>query len=198
MAIARSIASSRVVEESNPGLAARSPPPPEPEHPPAHGASSVERPTGGVIDGRALATAWKDEVAAKVAHLRRFGARPPGLAVVLLGNRPDSVLYVQRKEEAAREVGFDFRVERLPEAVTQGEVLATVRRLCRDPAVDGVLVQLPLPPHIDEEAVMEAFDPRKDVDGFHPVNVGRLVMRGRCPHGRCACGDVGAAGLRTP
>lgn len=168
-----------MVEESNPGLAARSPPPPEPEHPPAHGASSVERPTGGVIDGRALATAWKDEVAAKVAHLRRFGARPPGLAVVLLGNRPDSVLYVQRKEEAAREVGFDFRVERLPEAVTQGEVLATVRRLCRDPAVDGVLVQLPLPPHIDEEAVMEAFDPRKDVDGFHPVNVGRLVMRGR-------------------
>lgn len=135
---------------------------------------------GHLIDGRQISSDWQAEIAAEVAHIRKFGGRAPGLAVVLVGHRPDSVLYVERKREAAAEVGFDFRLEHLPHSATQAEIVAAVRSLCLDPAVDGVLVQLPLPPHIDEESVMEAFDPRKDVDGFHPINIGRIVMRGRC------------------
>jgi 5,10-methylene-tetrahydrofolate dehydrogenase/methenyl tetrahydrofolate cyclohydrolase len=132
-----------------------------------------------MLDGRAMAIDWRAEIRSHVDHIVKYGGRPPGLAVVLVGNRPDSVLYVQRKREAAEEVGFDFRLEHMRANVSQTEVVETVKSLCRDPHVDGVLVQLPLPPRIDETAVMEAFDPRKDVDGFHPVNVGRLVMRGQ-------------------
>jgi len=144
----------------------------------AHTLADVEG-SARVLDGRQIAGDWQDEIASEVAHIKKFGGRAPGLAVVLVGQRPDSVLYVDRKSEAAAAVGFDFKLEQLPYSVTQAELVATVRQLCADASVDGVLVQLPLPKHVDEEAVMEAFDPRKDVDGFHPVNIGRLVMRGR-------------------
>ena len=126
-----------------------------------------------------MAAAWQEELAAQVAALRAAGGRAPGLGVVLVGDRPDSALYVARKREACERVGVAASVVRLPAAAPQAALRAAVRTLCEDPLVDGVLVQLPLPPHIDEEAVIDSFDPGKDVDGFHPLNVGRTLMRGR-------------------
>ena len=133
-----------------------------------------------ILDGRAVASAWQEELAAGVASTRAAaGCRPPGLAVVLVGDRPDSALYVARKREACARVGVHSSLLHLPTGVTQEELRRAVRATCADPSVDGVLVQLPLPPHIDEEDVVESFDPGKDVDGFHPLNVGRTLMRGR-------------------
>ena len=132
-----------------------------------------------ILDGRAVSAAWQDELAQQVQDIRSRGGRPPGLGVILVGNRPDSQLYVTRKQEACERVGIRSVLRRLPANTTQVALRRAVRALCADPMVDGVLVQLPLPRHIDEEDVIEHFDPGKDVDGFHPLNVGRTLMRGR-------------------
>ncbi|MBE9075592.1 bifunctional 5,10-methylenetetrahydrofolate dehydrogenase/5,10-methenyltetrahydrofolate cyclohydrolase, partial [Microcystis sp. LEGE 08355] len=127
--------------------------------------------TARVIDGKARAAALRAEVAAGVAKL----SRPPGLAVVLVGDDPASAVYVRAKGKACREAGMLSFEHRLPADTTQAALLALVAQLNADPAVDGILVQLPLPPPIDANAVIAAIDPDKDVDGFHPVNVGRLT-----------------------
>ena len=105
--------------------------------------------------------------------------RPPGLGVVLVGDRPDSHVYVLRKREACESIGLVSKVKYLNETCSQANIQSAVRSMCKDETIDGVLVQLPLPRHIDEEDVIEHFDPGKDVDGFHPLNVGRTLMRGR-------------------
>ncbi|KXZ47921.1 hypothetical protein GPECTOR_32g534 [Gonium pectorale] len=105
--------------------------------------------------------------------------RPPGLGVVLVGNRPDSMLYVAKKQEACQKAGMYTYVTALPAGVGQAELEAAVSHACGDCRLDGLLIQLPLPGHLSEEAVMEVLDPRKDVDGFHPLNMGRMLMRGR-------------------
>jgi methylenetetrahydrofolate dehydrogenase (NADP+)/methenyltetrahydrofolate cyclohydrolase len=121
-----------------------------------------------------VADAWECELANEAAEIRAATGRAPSLAVVLVGDRPDSCLYVSRKAEAAARAGINCAVRRLPAAVTQAGLCAAVASLCADSGVDGVIVQLPLPPHLDAEAVMcsGALDPRKDVDGLHPANLG--------------------------
>ena len=123
-----------------------------------------------VIDGKAVAAALRATIAARVATL----SFQPGLVVVLVGDDPASAVYVRNKDRAAQESGLRAQTIRLPGSTGQAELLATIDRLNRDPNVDGILVQLPLPPGIAARAVIEAIDPAKDVDGFHPLNVGRL------------------------
>lgn len=127
--------------------------------------------TARVIDGKALAAALRAEVAERAAAL----PFRPGLAVVLVGEDPASTVYVRNKDRAARAAGLDAHTVRLPASIPEAELLATVARLNADPAVDGILVQLPLPPHISPRTVVDAIDPAKDVDGFHPLNAGRLA-----------------------
>jgi methylenetetrahydrofolate dehydrogenase (NADP+)/methenyltetrahydrofolate cyclohydrolase len=127
--------------------------------------------TAARIDGKAHAQALRDKVAASVARL----ARAPGLAVVLVGEDPASAVYVRAKGKACREAGMASIEHRLPADTTQAVLLDLVRQLNGDAQVDGILVQLPLPGHIDTNAVIAAIDADKDVDGFHPVNVGRLA-----------------------
>jgi methylenetetrahydrofolate dehydrogenase (NADP+)/methenyltetrahydrofolate cyclohydrolase len=127
------------------------------------------------IDGVALGREIRAEVAVRVAELRAAGI-VPGLAVVLVGEDPASAVYVRSKGRACEEAGMHSETVRLPAETPEAELLATIERLNRDPAIHGMLVQLPLPKHIDGERVLHAIDPRKDVDGFHPVNVGRLVL----------------------
>jgi methylenetetrahydrofolate dehydrogenase (NADP+) / methenyltetrahydrofolate cyclohydrolase len=127
-----------------------------------------------LIDGKAIAQAVRARVAREVDEFRtRFG-RVPGLDVVLAGDDPASAVYVRNKEKAAAEVGMAGRVHRLPASVSEHEVLGLVQKLNADPAVDGVLVQLPLPGGVRSGPVLHAIDPDKDVDGLHPVSVGRL------------------------
>ena len=127
-----------------------------------------------ILDGKILAAQLREQVAAKVAALKASGKRAPGLAVVLVGGYPASQVYVGMKEKMTEAVGMHSVAHRLPETTTQAELLAVVAALNADPDVDGILVQLPLPAGIDSTRVIEAIDPAKDVDGFHPVNVGRL------------------------
>lgn len=124
-----------------------------------------------VIDGKVVAAALRAEVATRVADL----AFQPGLTVVLVGDDPASAVYVRSKDRAAREAGIAAHTIRLPAETTEAALLAEVRRLNDDPSVDGILVQLPLPAHIRAQAVIEAIDPAKDVDGFHPLNTGHLA-----------------------
>lgn len=124
-----------------------------------------------IIDGKSLAAALRTEVAAKVAA----AGFTPVLAVVLVGEDPASSVYVRTKDRAAREAGIEARTIRLPAETSQAGLLATIQALNDDPAVDGILVQLPVPNGIDTRAVIEAIDPAKDVDGFHPTNVGHLA-----------------------
>jgi len=126
--------------------------------------------TARVIDGKAVAAALRETVAARAAAL----PYRPGLAVVLVGDDPASAVYVRSKDRAATAAGIAAETIRLPAATPEAELLAVIARLNADDAVDGILVQLPLPRHIRARAVIEAIDPAKDVDGFHPVNVGRL------------------------
>jgi methylenetetrahydrofolate dehydrogenase (NADP+) / methenyltetrahydrofolate cyclohydrolase len=128
------------------------------------------------LDGTATARTIREEVAAGVAGLRASAGVVPGLTVVLVGESPASMVYVRGKEKAAREVGMTGSIVRLPATTGEDEILATVRRLNADPAVHGILVQLPLPAGVNEHRVIEAIDPAKDVDGFHPVNAGRLLI----------------------
>ena len=132
--------------------------------------------TATIIDGKAHALALRTRIAAHVAAFREATGRAPGLAVVLVGEDPASSVYVRSKGKATREAGMESFEHRLPVDTEGDTLLALVKRLNADPAVDGILVQLPLPKHIDAEAVLLAIDPDKDVDGFHPVNAGRLAI----------------------
>ncbi|MBK7582324.1 MAG: bifunctional methylenetetrahydrofolate dehydrogenase/methenyltetrahydrofolate cyclohydrolase FolD [Myxococcales bacterium] len=127
-----------------------------------------------LIDGKLIAKAVRDEVRVGVAEFVARHGRAPGLHVVLAGEDPASAVYVRNKEKAALEVGIAGAVHRLPASVSETELLALVERLNRDPAVDGILVQLPMPEGIRSDAVLDSIDPAKDVDGFHPVSVGAL------------------------
>ncbi|MFR3791338.1 MAG: bifunctional methylenetetrahydrofolate dehydrogenase/methenyltetrahydrofolate cyclohydrolase FolD [Blautia massiliensis (ex Durand et al. 2017)] len=131
------------------------------------------------IDGKALAAAVKEEAARLVAECRAGGVAPC-LAVVLVGEDPASQVYVRGKVEDCAQCGIESRTIRLPADATQAELLAQVQALADDPAVHGILVQLPLPPQIDERAVIEAIPPEKDVDGFSPVNAGRMQAGEPC------------------
>ncbi len=128
-----------------------------------------------IIDGKAIAAELRASVAAEVARLAATRGLVPGLAVVLAGNDPASEAYVGSKKKMTVAAGMRSFDHRLPESVSQDDLLALVRTLNADPAVHGILVQLPLPPQIDAQAVLAAIDPAKDVDGFHPVNAGRLA-----------------------
>jgi methylenetetrahydrofolate dehydrogenase (NADP+)/methenyltetrahydrofolate cyclohydrolase len=129
-----------------------------------------------VLDGKALAAELRAEVTARVTALRSAGRRAPGLAVVLLGDDPASQVYVGSKVKQTEAAGMRSFEHRLPDDTTEAALLDLVARLNADPAVDGILVQLPLPRGIDSTRVIEAIDPAKDVDGFHPVNAGRLSI----------------------
>jgi len=128
-----------------------------------------------ILDGKATAAQIRAEVADGCAELTRRTGVVPGLTVVLVGEDPASQIYVRNKEKASRKVGMNSCIERLDAGVTQDRLLETVARLNADPKVHGILVQLPLPDGLDERQVIETIDPRKDVDGFHPENVGRLL-----------------------
>jgi len=141
-----------------------------------------------LIDGRLLAADLRAEIAAGVAELKAERGVTPGLAVILVGENPASVSYVTAKEKACAEAGMLSREVRLPEATTEAELVALVKSLNEDPAIHGILVQLPVPKHIREKAVIDAIAPEKDVDGFTPVNVGRMMIGEPCflpctPHG---------------
>jgi methylenetetrahydrofolate dehydrogenase (NADP+) / methenyltetrahydrofolate cyclohydrolase len=132
--------------------------------------------TARIIDGKAAAADLRRRVADVAAAFRERTGRAPGLAVVLVGEHPPSAAYVRSKVKATVEAGLESFEHRIPAETTQDELLALVDRLNADPAVDGILVQLPLPKHVDEQSVLTRIDPDKDVDGFHPVNVGRLSI----------------------
>lgn len=132
--------------------------------------------TARLIDGRAFAAGLRERVASEAARFASSRGRAPGLAVVLVGEHPPSAAYVRSKAKATREAGMESFEHKLPGDVSQGQLMALVDELNADPAVDGILVQLPLPNHIDEQAIILRIDPAKDVDGFHPVNAGRLSV----------------------
>jgi methylenetetrahydrofolate dehydrogenase (NADP+)/methenyltetrahydrofolate cyclohydrolase len=129
-----------------------------------------------IIDGKAVAAKVRAEVAEGVARLKEETGRVPGLALVRVGDDPASLSYVTGKRKACAEIGIVSTEHTLPQEATQDEVLAVVRQLNEDPSVHAILVQLPLPEQIDEDAVLSAVLPHKDVDGFHPLNVGRLTL----------------------
>jgi methylenetetrahydrofolate dehydrogenase (NADP+)/methenyltetrahydrofolate cyclohydrolase len=133
--------------------------------------------TARLIDGRAIAREIRDEVRVRIEERRAQGQRAPGLAVVLVGSDPSSRIYVRNKRTACEEVGIHARDYDLPEHTTEQQLLTLIGDLNADPDVDGILVQLPLPAHINEPAVIEHISPVKDVDGFHPYTVGRLAQR---------------------
>ena len=140
-----------------------------------------------IIDGKAIAAQVRGEVAEKVSALKAKGIIPC-LAVILVGENPASVSYVTGKQKALAEVGMADRSLHLPESTTEEELLKIIDDLNKDTAVHGILVQLPLPEHINEEKILLAIDPEKDVDGFHPMNVGNLVIGKKAflpctPHG---------------
>ncbi|MCR4397437.1 MAG: bifunctional methylenetetrahydrofolate dehydrogenase/methenyltetrahydrofolate cyclohydrolase FolD [Firmicutes bacterium] len=141
-----------------------------------------------IIDGKAIAAEIRRETAAQVAEMKAAKGIIPGLAVILVGEDPASKRYVRNKERACQEVGIYSEVYRLPESTSQEEVMERISVLNRRPEIHGILLQLPLPDHIDEKACLVAIDPAKDVDGFHPVNVGKMVIGDKCllpctPHG---------------
>ena len=140
------------------------------------------------IDGKLLAANLRAEIADGVARLKDEKGVVPGLAVILVGDNPASVSYVTAKEKACREAGMLSREIRLAAETTEAELVGLVKSLNDDPSVHGILVQLPLPKHISEKSVIDAISPEKDVDGFTPVNVGRMMIGERCflpctPHG---------------
>lgn len=127
-----------------------------------------------LIDGKALAAKLQGELAEKTARLTEETGVVPGLVVIIVGENPASQVYVRNKERSAIAAGFRSEVVRLPETIQQHELLELIEQYNQDPLWHGILVQLPLPKHIDDEAVLLAIDPAKDVDGFHPLNMGRL------------------------
>jgi methylenetetrahydrofolate dehydrogenase (NADP+) / methenyltetrahydrofolate cyclohydrolase len=136
-----------------------------------------------IIDGRAVAADVRERIASDVTAMTAGGTTPPGLAVVLCGDDPASAIYVRNKGRAAEKVGFRFALHRRPADVSAAELLALIASINRDDAVDGLIVQLPLPPHIDADMVADAIAPEKDADGFSPVNFGRLAEGREAPAG---------------
>ncbi len=130
-----------------------------------------------ILDGKSVSAEIRGEVKGRVDAIRAAGGRAPGLAVVLVGENAASQVYVRNKRKACAEVGFHSELHELPAVTSQLELLELIDRLNGDPHIDGVLVQLPLPDHIDAETVTERILPTKDVDGFHPYNLGRLALR---------------------
>jgi methylenetetrahydrofolate dehydrogenase (NADP+)/methenyltetrahydrofolate cyclohydrolase len=130
-----------------------------------------------IIDGKAISVEIRQSVKNKVDSYIKAGKRPPGLAVILVGNQAASEIYVANKRKACAESGVASRSFDLPHNISQAELLALIDKLNQEPSIDGILVQLPLPAHIDTETVIERISPNKDVDGFHPYNIGRLAVR---------------------
>ncbi len=133
--------------------------------------------TAQLIDGKAIAASLRQQIALRVAERRQQGLRAPGLAVILVGSDPASQVYVSHKRKDCEEVGFLSQAYDLPVNTEQAELMALIDRLNEDPAIDGILVQLPLPAHLDASLLLERIRPDKDVDGFHPYNIGRLAQR---------------------
>lgn len=133
-----------------------------------------------IIDGKAIAEQIKQEVRTEAEALRNEHGITPGLAFILVGENPASQLYVRSKGKACQEMGFFSLTEQLPEETSQADLIHLIGSLNADARIHGILVQLPLPSHINEHAVLESLDWRKDVDGFHPVNVGKLVIGQEC------------------
>jgi methylenetetrahydrofolate dehydrogenase (NADP+) / methenyltetrahydrofolate cyclohydrolase len=144
--------------------------------------------TAKLIDGRAAALALRQRIAGEVLRLREATGRTPGLAVILVGEHPPSAAYVRSKVKATLEAGMESFEHRLPASVGQEELVALVDQLNSDAAVDGILVQLPLPPQIDERVIITRLSPDKDVDGFHPENAGRFATG---LHGFVPCTPLG-------
>lgn len=133
--------------------------------------------TAQLIDGKAIAASLRQQIAQRVTERRQQGQRAPGLAVILVGSDPASQVYVSHKRKDCEEVGFLSQAYDLPANTEQAELMALIDRLNEDPAIDGILVQLPLPGHLDASLLLERIRPDKDVDGFHPYNIGRLAQR---------------------
>jgi methylenetetrahydrofolate dehydrogenase (NADP+)/methenyltetrahydrofolate cyclohydrolase len=132
-----------------------------------------------ILDGKALSLKIKEKAKEEVAKLKQDGITP-GLAVVLVGDDSASQIYVRMKEKSCEEVGIYSIVHKMPSDISQDRILENINMMNNNPNIDGILVQLPLPPHIDEEKVLGAISPNKDVDGFHPCNVGKLVLGMDC------------------
>ncbi|MCZ6641683.1 MAG: bifunctional methylenetetrahydrofolate dehydrogenase/methenyltetrahydrofolate cyclohydrolase FolD, partial [Gammaproteobacteria bacterium] len=130
-----------------------------------------------ILDGKTIAKALRHEIRARVAELEAEGVRPPGLAVILVGNDPASEVYVRGKRRDCEEVGYHSNFQHLSANVSQQDLEDRVVALNKDPNIHGILVQNPLPEHIDESRIIDLIDPLKDVDGFHPYNIGRLALR---------------------
>ena len=137
--------------------------------------------SANIIDGKQIGQEIRDEVRIAVEKRQENGLPVPGLATVLVGENPASQVYVRNKQKACAEVGINSFGHKLPEDASQEDVESLVRSLNADPSVNGILVQLPLPRHLDEEKVLSVIDLNKDVDGFHPINIGRLAQKGREP-----------------
>ncbi|AJE21739.1 bifunctional methylenetetrahydrofolate dehydrogenase/methenyltetrahydrofolate cyclohydrolase FolD [Azotobacter chroococcum] len=133
--------------------------------------------TAKLIDGKAIAASLRQQIAQRVAERLQQGLRAPGLAVILVGTDPASQVYVSHKRKDCEEVGFHSQAYDLPASTSQDELLSLIDRLNEDPEIDGILVQLPLPQHLDASLLLERIRPDKDVDGFHPYNIGRLAQR---------------------
>jgi methylenetetrahydrofolate dehydrogenase (NADP+)/methenyltetrahydrofolate cyclohydrolase len=133
-----------------------------------------------ILDGKSIAQEIREEIKKEVIELREKHGLVPGLVTILVGENPASVSYVTAKQRTAHELGFYSVQENLPENVSEDELLKLIDKYNRDEKIHGILVQLPLPKHINERKVLYAIDPRKDVDGFHPVNVGKLVIGEPC------------------
>lgn len=133
--------------------------------------------TAQILNGRLIAQSVKDKIKETITHRREQGLRAPGLAVVLVGQDPASQVYVGKKRESSQEVGIDSYAFNLPEATGEVELLDLIYQLNHDPKIDGILVQLPLPQHINTNTILDAINPDKDVDGFHAYNLGLLAQR---------------------
>lgn len=133
--------------------------------------------TAKIIDGKALATKIRADIAATIIARKQQGLRLPDLAVILVGEDPASQIYVNNKRKACEEVGIKSIYQNLPIDIKEKELIDLIQHLNHDKTVDGILLQLPLPEHIDSDKVLEVIDPQKDVDGFHPYNLGRLAQR---------------------
>ena len=144
-----------------------------------------------IIDGKSISEQLRQQLKDEVAQLIERGMKPC-LAVIIVGEDPASKVYVRNKERACKQLGMDSIMLRMPEETTMDELLGEVRRMNSDPAVNGILVQLPLPRHLDESAVLREISPEKDVDGFHAVNAGRLMLGEKCT---VACTPAGCLDL---
>ncbi|XP_027335313.1 bifunctional protein FolD 1, mitochondrial [Abrus precatorius] len=143
--------------------------------------SSFKEQTAVVLDGKLISMEIRSKIATKVRQMKKCLGKVPGLAVILVGQRRDSQIYVRNKIMACEEVGIKSLVTELPADCAETDVQNAVMKFNKDPSVHGILVQLPLPQHLDEEKVLDAVSLEKDVDGFHPLNMGNLAMRGREP-----------------